>query len=75
VFRRRSADPRRKGARFADRAIGILLGLVLGVAIVVGFVFWGSGETIDAPSLSGDEPAQTQTQTERQAQPPATAQP
>jgi hypothetical protein len=48
--------------RHVDRAIGIALGLLLGIAIVVAFVFWGSGETIDAPSLSGDEPAQERTE-------------
>ena len=31
----------------------------VGLAIVIGFVFWGSDETIDAPSLSGDQPQQT----------------
>lgn len=45
-----------------DRAIGIALGVVLGLAIVIAFVFLGSGDTIDAPSLSGDDqPAQQQT--------------
>lgn len=34
-----------------DRAIGIILGIVLGLAIVIAFVFLGSAETIDAPSL------------------------
>ena len=37
-----------------DRVVGILLGLVLGVAIVAGFVFLGSEDTIDAPSLGGN---------------------
>jgi hypothetical protein len=41
-----------------DRAIGIVVGILLGLAIVIGFVFLGSGDTIDDPSLSGDEPAQ-----------------
>jgi hypothetical protein len=35
-----------------DRAIGILLGVVLGIAIVVVFVFFGSEGTIDAPRIS-----------------------
>ncbi len=34
-----------------DRALGIVLGIVLGLAIVIAFVFLGSAETIDAPSL------------------------
>ena len=37
--------------RVADRVIGILVGIVLGIAIVVGFVFFGSEETIDAPRI------------------------
>ncbi len=45
-----------------DRAIGIALGILLGLAIVIGFVFLGSSDTIDAPSLSGEE-----TQRERPA--------
>lgn len=55
--------------RFTDRLIGIVLGLLLGIAIVVAFVFLGSGETIDAPSLSGDEPAQEQTEAPQPAPP------
>jgi hypothetical protein len=45
-----------------DRAIGILVGILLGLAIVIGFVFLGSGDTIDDPSLSGDEPSQQEEQ-------------
>jgi hypothetical protein len=41
--------------RRIDRATGIVLGLVLGVAIVAGFVFLGSESTIDAPRISGIE--------------------
>lgn len=47
--------------RLGDRLIGILLGIMLGIAILLGFLFLGSEETIDAPSLS-DERARTQTQ-------------
>jgi len=36
-----------------DRAIGIILGVLIGLAIVIGFVFLGSGDTIDDPDLSG----------------------
>jgi len=39
--------------RARDRAIGIALGLLLGLAIVIGFVFLGSKDTIDDPSISG----------------------
>ena len=46
--------------RVGDRAIGIALGVLLGLAIVIAFVFLGSGETIDDPDLSDDaRPAQT----------------
>lgn len=38
--------------RWRDRVIGVVLGLILGVGIVTGFVFIYSEETIDAPSLS-----------------------
>jgi hypothetical protein len=41
--------------RARDRAIGILLGLLLGIAIVAAFVFLGSEQTIDDPSLSDDD--------------------
>jgi hypothetical protein len=36
-----------------DRVLAIALGLVLGVAIVTAFVFLGSDQTIDSPSLGG----------------------
>jgi hypothetical protein len=50
--------------RASDRVIGIVLGILLGLAIVIAFVFLGSGETIDAPSLdeqNGAQQAPTQT--------------
>ena len=43
-----------------DRAIGIALGIVLGIAVILTFLFLGSRNTIDEPSLSGGA---TQTQT------------
>jgi uncharacterized membrane protein required for colicin V production len=49
-----------------DRAIGILLGIVLGVAVIILFLFLSSRNTIDEPSLSGQA---TQTQIQ-QAPPP-----
>jgi hypothetical protein len=36
--------------------IGIVLGLLLGIAIVVLFVFYASEETIDPPSIDEDGP-------------------
>jgi hypothetical protein len=47
--------------RVSDRAIGIILGILLGIAVILLFLFLGSRSTIDAPSLSGGS-AQTQTQ-------------
>lgn len=41
----------------SDRVIGILLGLVIGLVALILFVFLGSQESIDAPSLeTGGEP-------------------
>jgi hypothetical protein len=36
-----------------DRIAGVLLGVVLGIAVVTAFVFLGSETTIDAPRISG----------------------
>jgi hypothetical protein len=47
--------------RVGDRAIGIALGIALGIAVVLLFLFLGSRNTIDQPSLS-DGAAQTVTQ-------------
>jgi hypothetical protein len=35
----------------AERTIAIVLGIVLGITIIVLFVFLGSNQTIDAPRL------------------------
>jgi hypothetical protein len=40
--------------RAGDRAIGIALGILLGIAIILLFLFLGSRDTIDEPSLSGE---------------------
>ena len=40
-----------------DRAIGIGIGLVIGLVALILFVFGGSGQTIDAPSLDHSTPA------------------
>jgi hypothetical protein len=37
--------------------IGIVLGLLIGIAIVIVFVFYGSQDTIDAPSIDENRPA------------------
>jgi hypothetical protein len=36
--------------------IGVVLGLLLGIAIVILFVFYISEETIDPPSIDDDGP-------------------
>jgi hypothetical protein len=45
-----------------DRAIGIVLGIILGVAVIIIFLFLSSRNTIDEPSLSGGATTQVQTQ-------------
>ena len=45
-----------------DRAIGIVLGVVLGIAVIILFLFLSSRNTIDEPSLSGGAATQTQPQ-------------
>jgi hypothetical protein len=54
-------------AGVSDRAIGIALGVVLGIAVILIFLFLGSRSTIDEPSIS-NIPGATQTQP---AAPPA----
>ena len=48
--------------RVGDRAIGVVLGIVLGIAVILLFLFLGSRDTIDEPSVSGGT-TQTATQT------------
>jgi hypothetical protein len=47
-----SPQPETPGRRI-DLALGIVIGLVLGIAVVAAFVFLGSEGTIDAPRISG----------------------
>ena len=47
--------------RVGDRVIGIALGVVLGIAVILLFLFLGSRNTIDEPSISGGT-TQTATQ-------------
>jgi hypothetical protein len=58
------SEYRRRATRRPDLLIGIALGILLGIAVVVAFVFFGSQETIDAPSIDDKPPA------ERSAEPP-----
>jgi len=46
--------------RVRDRVIGIALGILLGLAVIVLFLFLGSRNTIDEPSISGGTTTQTQ---------------
>jgi hypothetical protein len=47
--------------RVGDRVIGISLGVLLGIAVILLFLFLGSRNTIDEPSISGGT-TQTATQ-------------
>jgi hypothetical protein len=47
-----------------DRVIGIVLGVVLGIAVILIFLFLGSRSTIDEPSINNIPGAITQTQTQ-----------
>jgi ABC-type Mn2+/Zn2+ transport system permease subunit len=47
--------------RVGDRAVGITLGIVLGIGVILVFLFLGSRSTIDEPSISGGS-SQTVTQ-------------
>jgi hypothetical protein len=59
--------------RATDRVVGIVLGILLGLAIVIGFVFLGSRDTIDDPSISGGAtPTQTRTAPQGGESPPLT---
>jgi uncharacterized membrane protein required for colicin V production len=52
---------RGRRARVSDRVLGIALGVLLGLAVIVLFLFLGSRDAIDEPSLSGSA-TQTVTQ-------------
>jgi hypothetical protein len=52
-----------------DRAIGVVAGIVLGIAIVVVFVFFGSEGTIDAPRITHGATT-TSTQAHHKPKPP-----
>lgn len=55
--------------RRVDLLIGILVGLVLGVAVVSAFVFLGSEGSIDAPRISGVNTGKPGLQSEAEPQP------
>jgi hypothetical protein len=60
--------PRR---RWADWVIGITVGVVLGLGVLVYFVFVHSEGTIDAPSVKGGAAGQTTTASGGESNPPA----
>jgi hypothetical protein len=45
--------PRGRRSRWLDRILGVFLGIVVGLGVIVVFVFKGSEGTIDAPRISG----------------------
>jgi hypothetical protein len=53
---------RRRLWRPGDRAIGIVLGVALGIAVIILFLFLSSRNTIDEPSISDGPTIQTLTQ-------------
>ena len=60
--------------RWRDRVTGVVLGLILGVGIVTGFVFIYSEETVDAPSISSEGGGgETRGEGQGSAQPPPVA--
>jgi hypothetical protein len=57
------SDDRSPRRRWTDRIIGITIGVVLGLGVLVYFVFVHSEGTIDAPKISGSESSQSSGQT------------
>jgi hypothetical protein len=52
-------DDRSPRRRWTDRILGIVVGILLGLGVLVYFVFVHSEGTIDAPSVNSTESAQT----------------
>jgi hypothetical protein len=48
-----TAPPAKRKGRRLDLIIGVLLGIVAGLAVVAAFVFLGSEGAVDAPRISG----------------------
>jgi hypothetical protein len=53
---------RGRSSRIGDRVAGIALGILLGLVVIVIFLFLGSRNTIDEPSLSGGATTVTHSQ-------------
>lgn len=45
-----------------DRLLGVVIGIVLGLAILAVFVFVFSGDTVDAPSIDRGAPTERSTE-------------
>ncbi len=52
-------DDRSSRRRWTDRILGVAIGIVLGLGVLVYFVFFHSEGTIDAPKVNGAESAKT----------------
>ena len=52
-------DDRSSRRRWTDRILGIAIGIVLGLGVLVYFVFFHSEGTIDAPQVNGSGTGQT----------------
>jgi len=50
-----ASDSGSRRRRWTDRIVGIVVGLLLGLGVLVFFVFFNSEGTIDAPKISGVE--------------------
>ena len=53
-----AAPAAKRPSRWLDRAIGVVVGIALGLGVIVFFVFEGSEDVIDAPRISGVEGGQ-----------------
>jgi hypothetical protein len=67
------SDDRSPRRRWTDRLLGIGLGLVIGLGVLVYFVFVHSEGTIDAPKINGTESGQSATGPQSNPPPPAHA--
>jgi hypothetical protein len=61
--------------RARDRAIGIAVGILLGLTVVILFLFLGSRSTIDTPDISGTDIGEQTTTTTTTPEPTTTTTP
>jgi hypothetical protein len=61
--------------RARDRAFGIALGILLGLAVIILYLFLGSRSTIDEPDISGSSTLEQTTPAPTPAEEPESAQP